>query len=74
MILSIKYQADWDVITQRKQRRIDQSNSRENSKWTDIEYSKGDNVLLNKPGILPKLAIYGGKVPTVSRLYMIIEL
>ena len=57
MILPIEYQADWNVITQRKQRRIDQSNACKNSKWIDIEYSKGDNVLLNRPGILPKLAI-----------------
>ena len=57
VILPIKYQADWDVITQRKQRHSNQSNARENSKRIDVEYSKGDNALLNRPGILPKLAI-----------------
>ena len=37
MILPIKYWADWDVITQRRQCRFDQSNTCENSKRIDIE-------------------------------------
>ena len=65
MILPIEYQADWDVITIWKQRHIDQSNAHESSKWIDTEYSKGDNVLFNRPGILPKLTIYRGKSPAM---------
>ena len=53
MILPIQYKADWATITLKKQKRIDKSKRRENSKWLNIEYKEGDLVLLNKPGILP---------------------
>ena len=56
MILPITYKADWAVVTNRKQQRINKSNTRENSKRIDIQYTQGDKVLLTRPGILPKLS------------------
>ena len=57
MILPVQYKADWATITLKKQKRIDESNRRENSKRISIQYKEGDLVLLNKPEILPKLAL-----------------
>ena len=58
MILPLQYKADWATITLKKQKRIDKSNPRENSKWLSIEYKEGNLVLLlNKSGILLKLAL-----------------
>ena len=56
MILSLQHKADWATITLKKQKRIDELNRRENLKWSSIEYKEGNLVLLNKSGILSKLA------------------
>jgi len=40
IFLPIEYRADWDVITQWKQHRIDQSNTRENSTRIDIVFRR----------------------------------
>ena len=46
---------DWATITLKKQKRIDKSNRRENSKRISMKYKEGNLVLHNIPGILPKL-------------------
>ena len=56
MILPIKHKADWAMIAQRKQDIINKSNRRENSKRVRHEYKPGDKVLLEKPGIIPKMS------------------
>ena len=54
MVLPIQSKADWATITLKKQKRIDKSICRENSKHLQIEYKEGGMILLNRPGILPK--------------------
>jgi len=57
MILPINYhQANWAVITRQKQQSINTSNTKENSKRINIQYTQGDRVLLNRSGILPTLS------------------
>ena len=57
MILPLKFKADWAQIQLSKQKRIDESNQRENMKRIDHEYSRGDKVLLKVPGIIPKMEL-----------------
>ena len=57
MILPIKFKTNWALIEQRKQSAIDKSNKEENKKRINHDYVIGDKVLLQKPGILPKLAV-----------------
>ena len=56
MILPIKFNADWALIAQRRQERINYSNIYENKRRIQHDYKVGDKVLLAKPGILRKLA------------------
>ena len=53
---------------------IDKSNGRDNSKRLNIEYKAGDLVLLNKPGILPKLALPRAPDPFLIERYMMMEM
>jgi hypothetical protein len=55
MILPTKFKADWAAIALRKQDIINKSNARENKKRIFHEYKIGQKVLLEKPGINPKL-------------------
>ena len=55
MLLPIQFKARWAYITLRKQDRIDMSNQRENSRRIPYDYQVGMKVLLEKPGINPKL-------------------
>lgn len=55
IILPIKFEADWARIRRNRQKEILRNNERENRQRIDYEYRVGDQVLLNKPGILPKM-------------------
>jgi hypothetical protein len=55
MILPTKFKADWAAIALRKQDIINKSNARENKKRIFHEYKIGQKVLLEKPGINPKM-------------------
>ena len=55
MLLPIQFKADWAQIRQQKQQRIISSNTQENAKRIPHEYKIGDKVLLERPGIYPKL-------------------
>ena len=57
MILPISYEADWDAITARKQRKIDENCARENRKRLRHEYKLGDQVTLDIKRLIPKLQI-----------------
>ena len=46
-ILNIKFEADWNAIRQRKQKLINENNTRENKKRISHEYKVGDKVLYN---------------------------
>ena len=56
MMMPIQFIADWNLITKRKQARIDDSNRRENKKRIAHKYNVNDEVLLEKPGILWKVS------------------
>ena len=56
MILPIKFQADWALITKQKQYMINKLNEAENRKRIKHEYKPGDKVLLRKPGMQRKLS------------------
>ena len=51
MALPAGYEADWDEITKRKQKRINDNNVRENKKRIEHEHKRGDMILLTKPGM-----------------------
>ena len=57
MFMPIATNIDWEKIRERKQKRIDQSNARENSKRIAHKYAAGDLVTVKRPGIIPKLAL-----------------
>ena len=46
-ILNIKFEADWNLINQRKQARINANNQKENAKRTPHKYQQGDQVLVS---------------------------
>jgi len=45
VMLNVKFEANWQLIKQRKQRRIHENNARENNKRIPHEYKIGDKVL-----------------------------
>ena len=55
MIHNIEYRANWKYIQTRKQKLIDTNNNKENRSRISHEYQIGDQVLLNRTGIYPKL-------------------
>jgi len=56
MLLGIKYRADWARIRMQKEHMTLKDNARENSSRIPHEYKEGDLILLEKPGIIPKLS------------------
>jgi hypothetical protein len=54
MLLSIPFRADWAQIEIRKQGLFNKSVLRENASKIQHKYKVGDQVLLNKPGLLRK--------------------
>ena len=55
MILPVQHKANWAAVTQSKQNMMNESNAKENESRLPCEHEAGDQVLLNKPGILPKM-------------------
>ena len=55
MVLPLQYVADWDIIRKRKQKQIDVSNTRENTRRVDWEYKVHDLVLISDTDIQWKL-------------------
>ena len=56
MLLLVQFKADWAAIALRKQKRINDSNQKENQKCKEHEYREGDKVLLDRPGKIHKLS------------------
>jgi hypothetical protein len=56
MVLPIQFQADWACIKLRKQETIDKSNERENARRVAHDYQVGDQILLEKPGLIRKMS------------------
>ena len=57
MFMPVNKSIDWDAIRERKQKAIQKSNERENSKRINHTYKEGDWILIKKPGIIRKLAV-----------------
>ena len=55
MVLPVDYETDWNEITKRKQKRIDENCRRENSKRLDHVYQRGDKLLKVPKKILRKV-------------------
>ena len=47
LIFNIQHAANWDIIRQHKQKRIDRNNARENAKRIPHQYKAGDKVMLH---------------------------
>jgi transposase InsO family protein len=47
LIFNIQHAANWDIIRQQKQKRIEQNNARENAKRIPHQYKAGDKVMLH---------------------------
>ena len=56
MILPIRFKTNWAILAQRKQAKINKFNAHENTKRQPFTYKIGDRVLLERPGILPKMS------------------
>ena len=57
MFMPINVPIDWNKIKEREQKVIRKSNERENSKQTHFQYTKGDYMTIQKPGILRKVSV-----------------
>ena len=57
MFIDSQAEIDWDEIKARKQRKIHESNRRENVNRIDHTFKKGDKILIKRPGIIRKLSI-----------------
>jgi hypothetical protein len=56
MIHNIAFRANWDQIQKRKQDSVNKSNQKENKSQIPYEYTVGDQVPLETPGILRKFS------------------
>jgi hypothetical protein len=55
MHLPTKFVADWAAIAMQKQKEIERNNARENKKRVEWDYRSGQQVLLERPGLIGKL-------------------
>jgi transposase InsO family protein len=55
MLLPIRFEADWARLKQQRQEAINRNNARENRSRLRHTYAVGDKVLIEKPGLIPKL-------------------
>jgi hypothetical protein len=55
MLLPIRFEADWARLKQHRQEAINRNNARENRSRLRHTYAVGDKVLIEKPGLIPKL-------------------
>ena len=69
MILPIQIKADWDIIKNKRQKVITKSNIRENRTRIPHTYSVGDKIMLEKPGIIPKMLKPRTGPHTVTKVY-----
>lgn len=57
MFLPVLFMHDWNVIQECKKNQINDSNIREKNKRIQHDYNESDDVTLEKPDIIPKLAL-----------------
>jgi hypothetical protein len=69
MLLPVKFTADWQAIQAKRQRRIEDSNARENASRIEHEYKIGDLIMKARPGKLAKLRRKRDGPYTVTHVY-----
>ena len=69
MVLPIKYKVDWVRLRMMRQQQMTRDNARENKTRIHHEYAPGDQCLLQKPGILPKLDAPRTGLHNVKKVY-----
>ena len=69
MVLPIRFQADWARIQLCKQEVIDKSSARENKKRVKHEYRVGNEVLIEKPGIIRKMSMPREGPYAITKVY-----
>jgi hypothetical protein len=55
MLLPVKFNADWQAIQAKRQKRMEDSNAKENASRIEHEYKIGDLIMKTRPGKLAKL-------------------
>jgi transposase InsO family protein len=69
MLLPVKFTADWQAIQAKRQKRIEDSNARENASRIEHEYKIGDLIMKTRPGKLAKLRRKRDGPYTVTHVY-----
>jgi hypothetical protein len=69
MLLPVKFNADWQAIQAKRQKRMEDSNARENSSRIEHEYKIGDLIMKTRPGKLAKLRRKRDGPYTVTHVY-----
>jgi transposase InsO family protein len=69
MLLPLSFKVDWARLQERKQDLIIQNNTRENHTRKSHTYTIGDQVLLDKPGHVPKLSAPRTGPHTITAIY-----
>jgi hypothetical protein len=69
MLLPLSFKVDWARLQERKQNLIIQNNTRENHTRKSHTYTIGDQVLLDKPGHVPKLSAPRTGPHTITAIY-----
>ena len=67
-ILNIGYEADWQLIKNRKQKLINSNNQRENSKRKDYQYVPGQQILVSTDTSGRKFGVNPFKGPYVVEI------
>ena len=69
MLLPVKFNADWQAIQAKRQKRMEDSNARENASRIELEYKIGDLIMKARPGKLAKLRGKRDGPYTVTHVY-----
>jgi len=69
MILPVEIKANWAMIYQQRQEQMVRNNQKENHAHLSHTYKVGDQVLLKKPGKIPKLEMPHTGPYTIIHVY-----
>ena len=68
MVLPVSMHTDWARIAQQKQDIVNKSNAQENRSRIKHAHKVGDKVLLEKPGVTPKMSAPHAGLHTMQRV------
>ena len=69
MLLPVQFKANWGAIALRRKERILRDNIRENKTRLPHQYTVGEQVLITKPGKIPKMSLPREGPYTIVRIY-----